>query len=107
MEDAAGRRELGRRIRRRRMALGMQQKEVAERAHLSASQMSRLERGDVGAVDVMKWAGLARVLHTSTDYLFGLSNDPGEVPEKGAILSLSRRCPARPSAVVGQAVLAG
>jgi transcriptional regulator with XRE-family HTH domain len=63
------------RIRERRKALGLNQEELAAMLNITQSQISRYERGDNDpTADIL--IALSRVLHTSSDYLLGLTDDP-------------------------------
>ena len=64
MEESAIRREFGRRIRRRRMALGMIQRELARRLDMLPTQLSRLEKGGYRSINIAKLVQLADALHT-------------------------------------------
>jgi transcriptional regulator with XRE-family HTH domain len=82
MEEDAVRREFGRRIRRRRMALGLTQRELAARIDMLPTQLSRLEAGEYRAVNIARLAQIADALHTSLDYLLSRTDDAGEIPER-------------------------
>ncbi len=76
--------EIGYRVKRRRMALGWSQTQLAERMHMPQGHISRLERGKYAAVNPEKLVTLAQMLSTTTDYLLGLSKDPGAIePVRG------------------------
>ena len=81
-EAEARRKEFGRRVRRRRMAIGIMQVELAQRSGLPQTQISKIERGQYHSMNLTALVQLARVLHTSIDYLLGESDEAGEVPEK-------------------------
>ena len=89
MDAPAIQREFGRRIRRRRMALGMIQRELARRLDMLPTQLSRLEKGEYRAINIAKMIQLADVLHTTTDYLLARSDDPGPVPNRIAPVEAS------------------
>jgi transcriptional regulator with XRE-family HTH domain len=73
----------GERVRRRRMALGLNQKQLAERLGWRAATVGRYEKGTHHtSITFARLRALAQVLSTSTDYLLGLTSDPGPVPEK-------------------------
>jgi transcriptional regulator with XRE-family HTH domain len=76
------RQEIGHRIRRRRMAFGMMQNDLAEKVQMPQAHISRLERGAFEAINPERLTAIARVLHTTTDYLLGLSDDPGPIVEE-------------------------
>jgi transcriptional regulator with XRE-family HTH domain len=75
----------GTRLRRRRMALGLNQQQLATRVGMRAASVSRYERGEYSSMSFARLRQIAQALSTSTDYLLGLTNDPGPVPD--------RRCP--------------
>jgi transcriptional regulator with XRE-family HTH domain len=81
-EAEARRLRFGDRVRRRRMAMGIMQVELARRAGLPQTQVSKVEKGQYQAMNLTALVQLAQALKTSTDFLLGLSDDPGEVPEK-------------------------
>ena len=93
MDAAEFPREVGRRIRRKRQMLGLSQGRLAERVGMPQSQLSRLERGDFKLVDVWQLSQLMEELRASAYFLFGKSDDPGEVPLPG--------CPGAGSTVAG------
>ena len=73
----------GTRLRRRRMALGLNPQQLAKRVGMRAASISRYERGEYRSN--MRFTSLrqiAQALATSTDYLLGLTNDPGPVPDR-------------------------
>ena len=73
-------REFGYRVYRRRMALGMNQKTLAERTGVRQNLISRLEKGDNVSMKFEKLVLLAEVLSTSVDYLLARTDDAGEIP---------------------------
>jgi transcriptional regulator with XRE-family HTH domain len=79
MSDTSLQAKIGYRVRRRRMALGWNQTELASRMHMPQGHISRLERGKYAAVNPEKLRTLAQILSTTTDYLLGLSDDPGAI----------------------------
>ena len=81
-EAEARRKEFGRRVRRKRMAMGIMQVELAQRSGLPQTQISKIEGGQYQSMNLTALVQLARALHTSTDYLLGESDEAGEVPEK-------------------------
>ena len=81
METRTRQQEFGRRVRRRRMALGLIQKALADKAHMPQGHISRLEKGDYLSMNLDKLVLLADVLHTTVDYLLARSDDPGAVPD--------------------------
>src|SRR5262249_5609581 len=72
----------GARLRRRRMALGWSQKTFAERAGMEPTSVSRYEGGVYRSITFVQLRQIAEALSTSTDYLLGLTNDPGPVPDR-------------------------
>ena len=81
METHTRQQEFGRRVRRRRMALGLIQKALADKAHMPQGHISRLEKGDYLSMNLDKLVLLADVLHTAVDYLLAQSDDAGAVPD--------------------------
>lgn len=65
----------GQRIKERRMLLGMTQEELADLVHTTQKQISRYESG-MNDPKGQTIVALACALHTSADYLLGLSDDP-------------------------------
>jgi len=86
-QAAALQKEFGRRVRRRRMALGYQQPKLAAEAHIHQAHISRMERGLYRAMNLWTLAKLARALHTSVDYLLTLTDDAGDVPFEEGLLN--------------------
>jgi transcriptional regulator with XRE-family HTH domain len=82
MGERALQEEFGRRVRRRRMALGMIQKTLSERTGMPQSHISYLEKGKQISMNLAKLVLLADVLQTSVDYLLARSDEAGEVPEQ-------------------------
>jgi transcriptional regulator with XRE-family HTH domain len=76
METSQRQKEFGYRVRRRRMALGMIQKELAERLQMPQGHISRLEKGEFLSVRLETLAQLADLLQCSTDFLLGRTDDP-------------------------------
>jgi transcriptional regulator with XRE-family HTH domain len=84
MSDTSLQSQIGYRVRRRRMALGWSQTQLAACMHMPQGHISRLELGKYAAVNPEKLVTLAQVLSTTTDYLLGLSEDPGAIePVRG------------------------
>ena len=81
-QDTEAAQVFGSRVRRRRMMVGLNQRQLAERIGVPATHLSRLEGGYMLTVGVGELLRLIDVLQTSADYLLGLSNEPGEIPEK-------------------------
>jgi len=63
------------------MALGMIQKDLAERVEMPQGHISRLEKGEFLSMNLEKLAVLADVLCTTVDYLLARSDEAGEVPD--------------------------
>jgi len=68
--------QLGERVRRRRMELGLNQAEFAKQAGIPVPRLSSIEHGHQ-SIYVERAVQLAQALGVSTDYLLGLSDDPG------------------------------
>jgi len=80
MDDAEAARLFGDRVRRKRMMVGLNQRQLAERIEVPPTHLSRLEGGNLLSVGIGELLRLVEVLKTSPAYLLGLSNDPGEIP---------------------------
>ena len=66
---------IGERIRKRRLDLGMQQKDLAEIMRVSSSAVNKIEKG-VNGVNKDNIFMFASALDTSADYLLGIVDDP-------------------------------
>jgi|SRR4026209_1725654 len=66
---------LGERVRRRRMALGLNQTAFADTVGIPGPTLSSIEHGHQ-SIYVERAVQLAQALGVSTDYLFGLTDDP-------------------------------
>lgn len=62
------------RIRERRLAAGLKQDELARLVNISQAQVSKYERGE-NEPDSQSLVQLAHILHTTTDYLLGVTNE--------------------------------
>jgi transcriptional regulator with XRE-family HTH domain len=71
------RERFGYRLKRRRMACGLSQQDLAARVGMPQVHVSLLERGRFTTVNLERLVAIAQVLQTTTDYLLGLSNDQG------------------------------
>ena len=89
MDELPIRREFGRRVRRRRLALDLFQKDLARQIDMPPTQLSRLEKGGYRSINIAKLVQLADALHTSTDYLLARSEDPGPVPNRIAPVAVA------------------
>lgn len=67
--------QIGERIRRRRMALGMMQTDLAEAVQMPQEHISRFERGKFMAINPERLIAIARALKTTTDYLLLLTEE--------------------------------
>ena len=65
----------GRRIRRRRQALGWTQQELAKVTRIPYPTLSRIEHGEQ-SMHFERMAALAEALEVSTDYLMHRTDDP-------------------------------
>ena len=74
---------LGERVRRRRMALGLNQTAFADTVGIPVPTLSSIEHGHQ-SMYVERAVQLAQALGVSTDYLLGLSDDPGTTSERPA-----------------------
>jgi transcriptional regulator with XRE-family HTH domain len=65
------------------MALGYNQRTLARLLDWKPSTISHYERGRYKqSMSFARLRQVARALATSTDYLLGLSSDPGPIPEE-------------------------
>jgi transcriptional regulator with XRE-family HTH domain len=67
--------QLGERVRRRRMELGLNQAEFAKQAGIPVPRLSSIEHGHQ-SIYVERLVTLAQALQVTTDYLLGLNDDP-------------------------------
>lgn len=67
--------QIGARIRRRRMELGMNQKTVCDESGLTQRFLSRVENGQFSNIPPEKLCKLANALKSSIDFIFGRTND--------------------------------
>jgi len=67
--------EMGERIRRRRMALGWNQGQLAEETKMPQGHISRFEKGQYVAINPEKLVAIAKALAVSTDWLLGLTSE--------------------------------
>jgi transcriptional regulator with XRE-family HTH domain len=95
---------IGGRIKTRRAALGISQKELAKIAQVDPSLLSRYESGDVEP-KAMNLSQLAGALGVSVDWLLGLDENPRPVPElvgdELELLSLYRDMPNLQNKILG------
>lgn len=63
------------RLKSRRSESGMSQREIAKEIGIDQSQYSRYEKGIMPNQDII--VSLAKALHCTSDYLLGLTDDPG------------------------------
>ena len=85
----------GERVRRRRMALGMIQKTLAEALDMPQGHLSRLEHGEFVSIRFDVLLRLAQQLQCSTDFLLGRTDDPDTGPAQ-----TTQRPRRRPAAAV-------
>lgn len=69
--------EVGARIRQRRLDLGLTQEQVAKRLHVGQRYISKIEAGDFKSFGYTLLLDFAKVLETSAEYL-GSGSDPDE-----------------------------
>jgi len=81
MDNREASRTFGERVRRKRLMCGLSQKALAERLETPPTHVSKLEGGQYLSIEFGEIHQLIEVLFTSANYLLGLSNDPGEIPE--------------------------
>src|SRR5262249_40237713 len=72
----------GVRLRSRRRQLGMSQQEFAAKLGMRTASISRYEQGVYHEMTFARLREIARALHTTTDFLLGLSNDAGPLPDR-------------------------
>jgi transcriptional regulator with XRE-family HTH domain len=89
------RRILGERVRRRRMALGLNQTAFANTVGIPVPTLSSIEHGHQ-SIYVERAVQLAQALGVSTDYLLGLSDDPEKPSERPAQAATVARPSKRP-----------
>lgn len=65
------------RIKERRLALGLSYQDVADATGLSKSTIQRYETGAIRKVPINQIEELAKALHTSPNYLMGWDDNPG------------------------------
>lgn len=70
MNEKEIRKALGHRIRVRRAEKNMPQEDLAQRISMGQSQLSRVERGQLG-LEVMQLLAIAEALECSAGYLLG------------------------------------
>jgi transcriptional regulator with XRE-family HTH domain len=90
---------VGERIRRRRMALGWTQQELAKATGIPYPTLSRIEHGEQ-SVHYERVVKLADVLQVSTDYLLHRTDDP-RPPRRRKRAAEDETEPAREAAPVG------
>ena len=74
---------MGERIRRRRMALGWNQAQLAEKIPMPQGHISRFEKGQYVAINPEKLMAIAEALEISTDWLLGLTSELESKPKYG------------------------
>lgn len=70
---------MGQRIRQKRIELGLTQDELGEKLGLSKSQISKIEKGEVKAIDRDYLAKMTQLFHCKADWLLNL--DDADVAE--------------------------
>jgi transcriptional regulator with XRE-family HTH domain len=75
MDDQIVPTHVGRRIKARRIDLGLPQAHVADTLGMTQRQMARLEAGQLVMIRLSTLRALARVLHTSVDDLLVMDDD--------------------------------
>jgi len=74
---------MGERIRRRRMAFGWNQGQLAEKIQMPQGHISRFEKGQYVAINPEKLVAIAEALEVSTDWLLGLTSELESKPKYG------------------------
>src|SRR5215216_6274281 len=78
MAERAREATFGTRLRDRRMECHLRQVELARLIDEPQNYISRWESGDIQYMTLERLRRLAKHLHTTTDYLLGLSDNPGK-----------------------------
>ena len=78
---------LGERVHLLRRRVGWTQRELGEIAKINPNNIARIERSDIKDPGGQLIARLAKALHTSTDYLLGLTEESGVESERFPTLS--------------------
>lgn len=86
-EAEVRRKEFGRRVRRRRMACGWSQVDLATKSAVPQAAISRIESGGYQALNLTVLTSLANVLCTTVDYLLQRTDEAGAIPENRECLS--------------------
>lgn len=76
------------RIRDRRIELGLSYQDVADATGLSKSTIQRYETGAIRKVPINQIEDLARALHTTPSYLMGWDDSPGYFTDVDSIVLL-------------------
>lgn len=71
----------GERIRDRRKELGLSADQVADTLGVNRTTIFRYERGDIEKVPMKLLEPIAKVLHTTVDYLMGWSDNPSSASQ--------------------------
>lgn len=82
-------RDIGTRIKERRLQLGLSAEELAPLVGLSAATIYRYENGGIKKVDTTKLQPFAKALKTSESYLMGWVDDPNEPLKREAASGIS------------------
>jgi transcriptional regulator with XRE-family HTH domain len=88
MDDREVSKLFGERLRRKRMMFGVNQRTFADQLGMPVAHLSRLELGGNLTISLGELRRFVEALKTSADYLLGLSDDPGEIPEKEDCLAV-------------------
>lgn len=71
---------IGKRVKALREECGLSQGQLAARAGFTRSQISHIEKHEGAGVQAVAVDRLAAVLHTTSNYLLGLTDDPTPLP---------------------------
>ena len=74
------------RIRDRRIELGLSYQDVADATGLSKSTIQRYETGAIRKVPINQIEDLARALHTTPSYLMGWDDNPGYFTDMASVI---------------------
>lgn len=84
--------QIGKRIKERRLDVGISADELAEKIGVSRATMFRYENGDIDGINVKKLIPIAKALRTTPTYLMGL-DDTKELTTKQLIIELVEQMP--------------
>ncbi len=74
------------RIKERRLELGLSYQDIADATGLSKSTIQRYETGNIRKLPINQIEDIARALHTSPGYLMGWEETPGYYTDEETVL---------------------